>query len=72
MAIPTQEQISQALKKCDTNLCAWAKVRGYKYPTVWNTAKRWAGRDDRPPHGGFARQIIKELTEYVAANNQNH
>jgi hypothetical protein len=65
MATPTQEQILDALQKCETNLCAWAKAHNYKYTTVFNTVLRWAGRDDRSPHGGIARHIMSDLSKYV-------
>ena len=67
MATPTQAQISSALTRKGTNLCAWATGRDYKYNTVYNTVKRWSGRNDRTPHGGIARQIMKEIADYVKA-----
>lgn len=67
MAVPTQQNISDALAKNGTNLCAWAKANNHKYRTVWNTVSRWAGRDDRTPHGGLARQIMSDLAVYVEA-----
>jgi hypothetical protein len=66
MVSPTQEQIAKALEKKDTNLCAWSVARGYKYTTVFNTVKRWAGRNDRAPHGGIARLIMRDLSAFVA------
>jgi len=72
MATPTQQNISDALARNDTNLCAWAKANDYNYQTVWNTVMRWAGRDDRTPHGGIARLIMKDLEKYVDESNENH
>lgn len=69
MTIPTQEQIAKSLERTGTNLCAWSKARDYKYTTVFNTVLRWAGRDDRTPHGGLARQIMSDLATYVDAAN---
>ena len=69
MAAPTQEQISHALETRGTNLCAWAKERKYKYTTVYNTVCRWAGRNDRTPHGGIARMIMSDLSAYVGHEN---
>lgn len=68
MAIPRQAQIVDALQMQGTNLCAWAKDNNYKYTTVFNTVSRWAGRDDRTPHGGIARLIISDLEAFVAAS----
>ncbi len=65
MATPTQAQIMTALHAQETNLCAWAKAHQYKYTTVFNTVGRWAGRDDRTPHGGIARLIMSDLTAFV-------
>lgn len=67
MATPTQQKIAEALKQNRTNLRAWAKAHNYKYNTVWNTVMRWAGRDDRTPHGGIARLIMEDLEAYVEA-----
>lgn len=72
MATPTQEQISEALRTQKTNLCAWAKAHNYKYTTVFNTVLRWAGRDDRTPHGGLARLIMSDLAAYVDASSLNN
>ena len=70
MSTPTQEQIDKALAASQTNLCAWAKKRRYKYTTVYNTVNRWAGRTDRTPHGGIAREIMKKIAAYVAASEK--
>jgi len=67
MMTPTQAQIAEALQSQGTNLCAWAKVNKYKYTTVFNTVSRWAGRDDRTPHGGIARLIMVDLAAFVEA-----
>ncbi len=67
MATPTKHQISEMLVKHETNLCAWAKAHGYIYMTVFNTVNRWAGRDDRTPHGGLARLIMRDLAADVEA-----
>jgi hypothetical protein len=67
MAMPTQHQISEMLVNQKTNLCAWSKEHDYKYKTVFMTVSRWAGRDDRTPHGGIARMIMCDLAEDVEA-----
>lgn len=67
MATPTRYQIDQMLVKHETNLCAWSKAHGYIYMTVFNTVNRWAGRDDRTPHGGLARLIMRDLAADVEA-----
>ncbi|TAN71578.1 MAG: hypothetical protein EPN17_00810 [Methylobacter sp.] len=71
MAAPTQEQIAHALETRGTNLCAWAKEREYKYTTVYNTVQRWAGRNDRTPHGGIARQIMSDLASYIGEDDDS-
>lgn len=71
MAVPTQQKISEALAQNGTNLCAWAKANDYNYKTVWNAVKKWAGRNDRTPHGGIARLIMKDLAAYVEAADVN-
>lgn len=70
MATPTQEQIAKTLQDRETNLCAWAKAHDYKYTTVFNTVQRWAGRNDRTPHGGIARLIMKDLAAYIDSNTE--
>ena len=65
MTVPTQEQIASSLKTKGTNLCAWSKANDYNYPTVHTVVKRWAGRNDRTPHGGIARKIMSDLDKYV-------
>lgn len=72
MATPTQQKILDALARNDTNLCAWAKANEYNYQTAWNTVMRWAGRDDRTPHGGIARLIMKDLAKYVDESEENN
>ena len=72
MAIPTQQNILDALQQNETNLCAWSKDHEYKYTTVFNTVLRWAGRDDRTPHGGLARQIMSDLAVYVEEHKVRH
>ena len=69
MGIPTQQNILDALQRNETNLCEWSKAHEYKYVTVFHTVLRWAGRDDRTPHGGLARQIMSDLAVYVEATN---
>lgn len=72
MTVPTQVHIEAALQLNNTNLCAWAKAHDYKYTTVFNTVQRWAGRNDRTPHGGIARLIMRDLAEYVEDTKCRH
>lgn len=72
MSAPTQDQIKESLERSGTNLCAWSTERKYNYPTVFTTVKRWAGRADKTPHGGIARQIMSDLADYVRSNGDSH
>ena len=39
----------------------WARAHGYPHGTVRQTVYRWGMRDDRPPHGGIARAVMRDL-----------
>lgn len=65
MTTPTQDQIVETLKNKGINLHRWALQHDHKYTTVYNTVRRWAGRNDRTPHGGIARKIMTELKETI-------
>jgi hypothetical protein len=37
-----------------------------------DTVLRWGGRDDRTPHGGIARLIMKDLEKYVDESEEKY
>lgn len=53
--------VLQALASRGTPLYTWAPAHGYQRRTVYQTVHRWAGRTDKYPHGGIARQIMADL-----------
>lgn len=44
---------------------AWANAHGIKPATARRVIYDWAPRDDREPHGGIARDVMKKLRETV-------
>jgi len=61
------KRIKAELRERGTSLFAWATDHGYPLSTVYTTVDRWAGRTDRTPHGGLARQIIEQLRADLGA-----
>jgi len=62
-----RDRIKRALRERGTSLSAWATDHGYPIPTAHAVVDRWAGRTDRAPHGGFARQIMSKLRDELGA-----
>lgn len=58
-----RDEIKAALRKRGTTLSAWAIEHGYPISTAHAVVDRWAGRTDRIPLGGFARQIMSQLRD---------
>lgn len=58
---PTAHQIMGALRSRGSSLRRWALGAGYGYTSVHRAVQTWAGRTDRRPHGGQAREIMARL-----------
>jgi hypothetical protein len=59
--------IRAALIARGSSLALWARSNGFEERTAYQVVRRWAGRTDRAPHGGLARQIIASLRDELGA-----
>jgi len=67
----TVKGLRAALRKKGTSINDFSQRNGYNYRTVCVVAQRWWHRDDREPHGGIARSILKDLKHEVNALGGN-
>lgn len=67
----TNQDLKQLLKENGSSLRQFSIAKGYNYRTVLIVAQRWWYRADKQPHGGIARKIMLELTEYVHNINKS-
>jgi len=57
-------EVSQLLvERGFSSVTAWARAHGYEPATVRRAVRVWWPRDDRRPHGGLTRAIMRDLTD---------
>ena len=61
-------RVLAALRDKSTSARQWAIKHGYPPRSVYAVIRDWAGRTDRHPHGGQARQIIRLLRQELGAD----